>query len=360
MNFASDNVTGASAPIVEELARAARAGPDGTYGRDRWSLDAVRMLEDVFEHELSVSFVATGTAANALALQALTPPWGAVFCHAQAHVNEDECGAPEFFTAGAKLVGIPGAGGKLTPGGLAAVLRRFPRGVVRQVQPASVSLSQATEAGTVYTCAEIGALTAVAREAGLPVHMDGARFANALVALGCTPAAMTWKAGVDVLSFGASKNGALACEAVIFFDPARAEHAALARKRAGHILSKGRLLGAQMTAYLRDDHWLDLARRANRSAARLADGLLALPGVRLAWPRQANETFAVLPGAVHRALQEAGAHYYAWDPEGLDEASYPRGDEVLVRLICSFETEAEQVDAFLAAARRVRTVATSP
>ena len=257
MDFASDNVSGASGPIVEELARAARAGAEGTYGNDRWSRQAVRMLEDLFEHELSVAFVATGTAANALALAAVSPPWGAVFCHAHAHVNEDECGAPEFYTAGAKLVGVPGPMGKVTPDALRTVLKRFPRGIVRQVQPASLSLSQATESGTVYTPVEIEALAGIARDAGLPVHMDGARFANALVSLGCTPAAMTWKAGVDVLSFGASKNGALACEAVVFFDPARAEHAAVQRKRAGHILSKGRLLGAQMTAYLRDDHVLD-------------------------------------------------------------------------------------------------------
>ncbi len=360
MDFASDNVGGASSPIIEELARAARAGAEGTYGNDRWSRQAARMLEDVFEHELSVSFVATGTAANALALAALCPPWGAVFCHVHAHVNEDESGAPEFYTAGAKLAGVPGAGGKMTPDALRGVLRRFPRGVVRQVQPAALSLSQATESGTVYTVAEIEALTGLARDAGLPVHMDGARFANALVTLGCTPAAMTWKAGVDVLSFGASKNGALACEAVIFFDPARAEHAAVQRKRAGHILSKGRLLGAQMTAYLDGGHWLDLARQANATATRLATGLAALPGVRLAWPRQANEIFAVLPRALHRALHEAGAHYYEWDPEGLDSAERPGADEVLVRLICSFESTGAQVDALLGAAREALAVATSP
>ena len=360
MDFASDNVSGASGPIVEELARAARAGAEGTYGNDRWSRQAVRMLEDLFEHELSVAFVATGTAANALALAAVSPPWGAVFCHAHAHVNEDECGAPEFYTAGAKLVGVPGAMGKVTPDALRTVLARFPRGIVRQVQPASLSLSQATESGTVYTPAEIEALSGIARDAGLPVHMDGARFANALVSLGCTPAAMTWKAGVDVLSFGASKNGALACEAVVFFDPARAEHAAVQRKRAGHILSKGRLLGAQMTAYLRDDHWLDLARHANATATRLAEGLAAVPGVRLAWPRQANEVFAILPRGLHRALQGAGAHYYEGDPSGLDAAERPGPDEIMIRMICSFESTAAQVDALLGAARDARAVATSP
>lgn len=360
MDFASDNVVGASAPIMAELAAAAAAGPEGTYGADRWTVESVARLEAIFERKLTVLLVSTGTAANSLCLAALTPPWGGVLCHAQAHVNDEECGAPEFFTGGAKLFGIPGADGKVTPQGLRETLARFQPGVIRQVAPASLSLSQATESGTLYTCDEIADLTTIAHEAGIGVHMDGARFANALVTLGCTPAAMTWKAGVDLLSFGATKNGALACEAVVVFDDARAPAAAVQRKRAGHTLSKGRVLGAQMAAYLRDDHWLDMARHANAAAARLSRGLSGIAGVRLPWPTQANEVFAVLRRPLHEALAAAGVHYYEWDAPGLGDNARPGADEVFVRLICSFETTDASVDALIHVARRAAGVASSP
>ena len=346
MDFASDNVVGASAPVMEALNEAARAGPQGTYGSDRWTLESKARLQDIFEHELEVLLVPTGTGANALALAALCPPWGGVFCHLYSHVIDDECGAPEFFTAGAKLVGLPGRGGKVEPATLRDSLKRFPRGVLRQVEAAALSLSQATESGTVYSVDEIAALAEIARSAGLGVHMDGARFANALVGLGCTPAEMTWKAGVDVLSFGATKNGALACEALVFFNPEKAGTAAIQRKRSGHTLSKGRMLGAQMAGYLRDDHWLDLARHANAMAERLARGLQRA-GARLPWTLQANEVFAILPVAVHDGLQAQGAHYYEWDTETLLPDERPSDDEVFVRLICSFETQASEVDRFV-------------
>jgi threonine aldolase len=254
MDFASDNAWGAAPEILAALT-AANSGPTPAYGADDWTARAERRLAEVFERDCAVFLVATGTAANALALAALAPPWGAIFCHETAHVADDECGAPEFYTAGAKLVGIPGAAGKIPEAGLGRALARYPRGLVKQVQPAALTLSQATECGTIYTCAEIAALADMAHAAGLGVHMDGARFANALVSLGCTAADMTWKAGVDVLSFGATKNGALACEAVVFFDPAQADDFAFRRKRGGHTLSKGRLLGAQMLAYLEGDHF---------------------------------------------------------------------------------------------------------
>lgn len=361
MDFGSDNIVGTSEPIIEAMAAAARAGREGTYGRDRWTLDAVVQLEEVFEKKLAVVLVPTGTAANALSLAAVTPPFGGVFCHAMAHINDDECGAPEFFTGGAKLVGLAGPMGKIAPSSLKETLVRFPRGGTRQVQAAVLSLSQATESGTAYECQEIGALAEVAHAAGLAVHMDGARFTNALLSLGCTPAEMTWKAGVDILSFGATKNGALACEAVIFFDPKQAEQIEVQRKRAGHTLSKGRLLGAQMAAYLRDGHWLRLARHANAMAARLAAGLAEVPGVRLPWPCQANEIFAILPRSVDTALQAAGAHYYEWDAASLSAGDVLRAEEVFIRLVCSFETPAAEVEEFIGVARAAGgTVASSP
>lgn len=351
MDFASDNNVGASAEILAAVA-AANTGTAHSYGEDEWTAKAQARIDDIFERKTASFLVATGTAANALALAALTPPYGAVFCHGGAHVMEDECGAPEFFTAGAKLVGIESAAGKIMPEALRAKLAAFPRGMVTQVQPAALSLSQATECGTLYTCAEIAELTSIAHAAGVAVHMDGARFANALAAQNCTPAEMSWKAGIDVLSFGASKNGALACEAVIFFDPERAESFAYQRKRGGHTLSKGRFLGAQMTAYLAANHWLDLAGKANERAAKLASGLAQVPGVRFVWPCAANEIFVLLPRAVDHALRAAGAHYYEWTFHAIDRALVaPREDEVFIRLVTSFATEADDIAQFIAMAQ---------
>ena len=280
MEFGSDNMAGASPRVIEALA-AANGGAAAAYGADTHTARAAERLAEIFEHPCAVFLVATGTGANALALGSLTPPWGAVFCHADAHVMDSECGAPEFFTGGAKLVGIPGEAGKIEPEALGAALSLFPSDSVHQVRPAALSLSQATECGTIYTCDEIARLAAVAHGAGLRVHMDGARFANALVSLGCTPAAITWQAGVDALSFGATKNGALACEAVVFFEPERAAHFGLQRKRGGHTVSKGRFLGAQMNAYLDDDHWLDLARLANGRATGRRKPTRSSPSCRL-------------------------------------------------------------------------------
>ena len=350
LDFTSDNSSGAHPAILDALV-AANAGPAAAYGVDEWSRRAERALSQAFEREVAVFLVATGTAANALALSAITDPWGAILCHEFAHIAADECGAPEFFSAGAKLVGLPGAAGKLTPGALRDALAIMPHGIVKQVQPQALSLSQATECGTLYAPAEIAALADIAHEAGMAVHMDGARFSNAIVALGLTPAEMSWKAGLDVLSFGATKNGALACEAVIFFDPERAENFAYRRKRGGHTLSKGRLLGAQMEAYLKDGLWLDLARKANARAGELEAGLAALPGVRLPWKREINEIFAILPKPMHARMTAAGARYHPWTPRALELAERPVADEVFVRLIPSFATAPKAVAALIEAAR---------
>jgi threonine aldolase len=230
MNFASDNVAGASQAILAAVV-AASDGWACAYGEDPFTAKAASLLCEAFERESASFLVSTGTAANALALGAVCPPFGAVFCHAQAHIMEDECGAPEMFTGGAKLVGIADRAGKIALADLKAALGDCPRGFDHKVQPAALSLSQATESGTIYTCQELAGLAAAAHDAGLIVHLDGARFANALVSLKCTPAEMSWKAGVDVLSFGATKNGALACEAVIFFDPDIAASLPFKRKR---------------------------------------------------------------------------------------------------------------------------------
>ena len=350
MNFTSDNASGASDNVLAAIV-AANAGVAMPYGADPWTAAAETALCDLFERDCAVFLVPTGTAANALALACLTPPWGAIFCHHDAHVMDDECGAPEFFADGAKLVGLPGAQGKISAQTLGAALTAYPRGLVKQVQPSALTLTQATESGTLYQIAEIAELARLAHAAGVSVHMDGARFANAMVSLGVSPAEMSWKAGVDVLSFGASKNGTLCCEAVIFFDRARAADFAFRRKRAGHTLSKGRFLGAQVTAYLAGGHWLDLAGAANARAAQLARGLAALPGVRVPWRCQANEVFVIVPRKAEEALKAAGARFYDWGARGLDGAAAPGPDEVFLRLVASFATTVAEVDEFLAIAR---------
>ena len=341
MNFASDNGAGVAPAILEAIAVSSRANAPA-YGADPWSQRAEAKLAEIFEHEVRAFLVPTGTGANALALASLVRPWETVFCHEESHVHDDECGAPEFFTGGAKLVGIPGLAGKITPAAFEETLTRYPRGLVKAQQPGALSISQATEAGTIYTIAEIAALGEIARGAGLGMHLDGARFANALVTLGASPADMSWRAGVDVVSFGATKNGALACEAVVFFDLARADAFAFQRKRSGHTLSKGRFLGAQMEAYLADGLWLDLARKANAAARQLAQTLLAAPGVRAAWPTEANEVFVVAPTDAIARWRSAGARFYDWPTRALASELAPRPGETLIRLVASFETtEAE-------------------
>jgi threonine aldolase len=343
MNFASDNGAGVAPEILEAIVASSRVNAPA-YGADDYTARAEGRLGEIFETKVAVFLVASGTAANALALSALVSPWEAVFCHDEAHIHDDECGAPEFFTGGAKLVGIAGEGGKITPAGLRETLERFPRGLVKSSQPGALSLSQASEAGTVYRLGEVSELSDIAHSAGIGVHMDGARFANALVACGRSPAEMTWRAGVDALSFGATKNGALACEAVIFFEPARAANFAYLRKRGGHTLSKGRFLGAQMEAYLRDSVWLRLAERANTSAQRLSAALARLPGVRLAWPTEINEVFVVVPSDVVSCWRASGAKFYDWSTRSLAAERAPRQGETLVRLVTSFETGSDEID----------------
>jgi threonine aldolase len=336
MHFASDNTSGVPPEILAALARV-NAGHAPPYGADPLTLVVRDRIRGLFEApEAAVFLVATGTAANALAIASLCPPWGAVFCHAHAHVAEDECGAPEFYTGGAKLVPVEGARGRIAPEALAAALARTGTSV-HGVQRGLLSLTSVTEAGTVYAPSEIATLTALARAHGLPCHLDGARFANALVATGASPAEITWRAGIDVLSFGGTKNGLLGVEAVVIFDPARAWEFELRRKRGGHLFSKHRYLSAQMEAYLEDGLWLRLAAQANRMGARLADGLAAVPGAVLAHPAPANMVFASLPAAGRARLRAADATFY--DMPGPPEGS--------VRLVCSWSTTEAEVDGFL-------------
>jgi threonine aldolase len=336
--FGSDNVAGISPAILAALA-AANDGPMPSYGADEISARVEARLSALFEREVSVLLVSTGTAANALSLSVLTPPWGAVLCHADSHIENDECGAPEFFTGGAKLVHVPGANAKIDPDALADAARRN-RGDVHCVQPSCVSITQATELGTLYSVAETAALGAVCRTAGLPLHMDGSRFANAVAALGASPAEMTWKAGVDILSFGATKNGALGVEAIVLFDPARTSELAFRRKRGGHLASKMRFLAAQMDAYLADDLWLANARHANAMAARLSAGLAGIAGVEIQGVVEANMLFVRLPAPMCKGLLAQGFRFYT-----------ERWGAGVVRLVTSFATSESDVDRLVEAAR---------
>jgi threonine aldolase len=341
MNFASDNTVGASAPVLQAIMRA-NGGSMTAYGNDEISKRVRAQFSELFEREVSVLFATTGTAANALALSSAVPPYGLCVCHREAHIIDDECGAPEFFMHGAKLAGLPGVGAKLNAERVDAYLRSLPK-AVKQMPPKALSISQVSECGLVYGLDELAALGRVCREHGLFFHMDGARFANALVALGCSPAEMTWRQGVDILSFGATKNGGLMAEAIVVFKPELAEALDYRAKRAGQIISKGRLISAQFEGYFAGDHWLDNARHANRMATLLSEGLMQLSGVRLAWPTEANEVFPIIPQALNQALKAAGILYNPWTELSLPEAERVGENEILIRLVASWATREEDV-----------------
>jgi threonine aldolase len=341
-NFKSDNVAPVSAAIMAAI-NAANTGSAASYGGD----DLTRKLEananEIFEREVAIFPVTTGTAANALALSQIVPPYGAVYCHEAAHIVTDECSAPEFFTGGAKMIGFRVPDGKITPELLSHAMAFAEDMGVHHVKPGAVSLSQATEWGTVYELREVAALAAVARRQGVPVHMDGARFANALVHLGCSPAEATWKSGVDVLSLGATKNGALCAEAVVFFDAVRARDFERRRKQAGHLWSKLRFVSAQLLAYFEHGLWLDNARHANAMATALAQGLSKIKGASLLHPVDANEVFVALPETVVAGLERQGFGFYRW-PLSVTQTG------VAIRLVTSYATPQADVDALLAAA----------
>lgn len=337
MRFASDNSSGAAPEVMAALARA-NEGYERSYGADAAMGRVTDLVREIFEApEAVVHLVATGTAANALAIATHCPPWGAVFCHQHAHIAEDECNAPEFYS-GAKLVLVPGAQGKITPESLSDALARTGEAGVHGVQRGMLSLTTVTEAGTVYTVTEIAALTALAKAKGIPCHLDGARFANALVTTNASPAELTWRAGVDVLSLGGTKNGCLGVEAVILFDPAKSWEFELRRKRGGHLFSKHRFLSAQMEAYLAGGLWLRLAAQANAMGQRLAQGLrdrqVTVPEA------PANMMFPEWATGTHDRLEAAGAQYYRFPaPPGRERA----------RLVTSWSTTTADVDRFLAA-----------
>jgi threonine aldolase len=305
MRFFSDNAAPVHPAVFQAMHDADQV--DTAYDGDALSRGLDARFSALFGRDVAVLWVPTGTAANSLALAALCPPYGGILCHRDSHIQNDECGAPEFYTHGAKLLTVDGPGAKLTPDGVAAVADAIANDVHR-VQPHALSITNATEYGCVYTVAEVTALGALAKRRGWGFHMDGARFANAVVTLGCTPAELTCDAGVDVLSFGFVKNGGLSAEALIFFGDDQVDATRRRRKRAGHLLSKGRYLAAQLHAMLANDLWLDLARASNAAAQALAKAA----GDRLLYAVEANELFLRMTPAEAAALRAKGFQFYDW------------------------------------------------
>jgi threonine aldolase len=336
VNLRSDNVAAAAPEILEALV-AANTGTDSSYGADAVTAGLQDRFRELFETECFVHPVATGTAMNALSLALLTPAWGAVVCSGVAHISDSECGAAEMFTGGAKVLPLPHRDGKLESEALQAYLKRVPWGSTHSVQPAVLSLTQGTERGTLYNLEEIAQLASIAHEYKLRVHMDGARFANAVAALGCRPAEMTWRLGVDVLSFGATKNGAMSTEAVVVFDQKLKDPLRFLARKSGHVLSKMRFASTQLEAYLEGGLWLRLASNANAVASRLAQGLQRLGGVELLYPVEINEIFARLPRRMIEGLAADGIGFY--DRGGGE-----------VRLVTAFNTRPEQIDHVLSRA----------
>jgi threonine aldolase len=335
IDYRSDNTGRAAPEILEALVRA-NTGTALGYGADEWTARLQERFRELFETPVRVFPVATGTAANALSLAAASPSWGLVYCSEAAHINTAEANAAGFFGGGLKLVPVAGPHGRVDPDAFARSLAAIQPGQLHRGQPAAVNITQASDVGTVYPLAEIRAVAEIAKRRGLKVHMDGARFANALARLECSPAEMSWRAGVDILSFGATKNGGALCDAIVVFNPELADGLAVQLRRAGQVWSKMRFASAQLMAYVENGLWLQLAAASNAVAARIAGGIEAVPGLRLVAPVEVNELFLELPGAAMDALEREGFQFYRRSP-------------TLARFVCRFDTSEAEADALIAA-----------
>ena len=333
VKFASDNVAGACPEVLDAIIKA-NDGDSTPYGNDQISTELQNKFSELFEKEVIVFPTASGTAANALALSTMTPSFGNIYCHKLSHINTDECGAPEFYTGGGKLIALQGIDGKITADELDQSIGG--KGIVHHTQPSSVSITQVCETGEIYQLDEIKKISEITHKHNLNMHMDGARFANALVSLDATPAEMTWKSGIDVLSFGATKNGCLAAEAIIFFKKDLVGNVAFLMKRAGHLLSKMRFVSAQLDAYISNDVWLKNAKQANEMGKKLSDGLVKHNSIKLAYPTQANEVFAKFPREMIEHLNSLG---YKMNEDELDGQA--------VRLVAAWNTLNSDVESFL-------------
>ena len=342
IDYRSDNTGRAAPEILDALVRANEGTALG-YGADEWTARLQERFAELFETNVRVFPVATGTAANALSLAAVAPSWGLVFCSAAAHINTSETNAAGFFGGGLKLAPVAGDHGKVDAGELARALAGFPPGQLHRGQPAAVNLTQASDLGAVYRLDEVRAVAEVAKTRGLKLHMDGARFANAVARLGCTPAELSWRSGIDILSFGATKNGGALCDAIVVFNPEIADGLAIQLRRAGQVWSKMRFASAQLMAYIENGLWLRLARQSNAAAARIAAGITDIPGLKLLAPVEANELFVELPLGVMDLLEADGFQFYRRSP-------------TLARFVCRFDVTNAEADALAASLRRHCTV----
>jgi threonine aldolase len=338
IDYRSDN-TGRAAPEILDALIGANSGTALGYGADEWTARLQERFGELFETRVRVFPVATGTAANALSLAAVSPSWGLVYCSEAAHINTAEANAAGFFGGGLKLVPVSGNHGRIDPDALARMLAAIAPGQLHRGQPAAVNLTQASDLGAVYRLDEIRAITEIAKRRRLKIHMDGARFANALARLGCSPAELTWRSGVDILSFGATKNGGALCDAIVVFSPELADGLAVQLRRAGQVWSKMRFASAQLMAYIENGLWLRLAAASNAAAARIAAGIEGVPGLRLLAPVEANELFLDLPSETMDALERDGFQFY-------------RRSATLARFVCRFDITEAETDALVAALRR--------
>jgi threonine aldolase len=339
IDYRSDN-TGRAAPEILEAILRANTGTALGYGGDEWTARLQDRFSELFETSVRVFPVATGTAANALSLAAIGPGWGNVYCSEAAHINTSEANATGFFSGGLKLVPVAGIHGRIDPAALRETLAAIDPAALHRGKPSAVNITQASDLGAVYRLDDIRAITDAARAYGLKVHMDGARFANAVARLGVSPAEMSWRAGVDIMSFGATKNGGALCDAVVVFNPELAENLAWNLRRAGQVWSKMRFASAQLMAYIENGLWLRLAQTSNAAAAHIATGIEGLPGLRLVAPVEANEIFLELPGQVMDALERDGFQFY-------------RRGRTMARFVCRFDLTEAEADALVAALRRL-------
>lgn len=346
MYFASDNAAGAHQKISDNLLKHS-SGFAGSYGASDLDKKVEAKFSEIFETKTHVFFVSTGTAANSLALSASAKAGGIALCHEDAHVIEDECGAPEFFTGGCRLAPVAGEGGKISNDTLSTVMGNLAPENVHHGRLMATTITQATELGTLYSVDEISTLADICHQHNVPLHMDGARFANAIASSNATPAQMTWRSGVDYVSFGATKNGCWCAEALICFDEVKAQEIAYMRKRAGQLFSKSRFVAAQFDAYFEDDLWLDLARHSNLMAQKLANGFERSAFADLAYAPQSNEVFVAIAPAKALNLRENGAVFYEWSlPKSHSDAisRLVSSGKQLYRFVTSFQTTPEEIE----------------
>ncbi len=350
LDFGSENTSPVHPAFVSGV-MAANAGFATNFEDEEWTKGATRSLREFFEHDgLQAFTVTTGTAANAIALGAMVPPYGTILCHRDAHIETDECGAPEMFTFGARQIPLAGEHGRLSPAAVSKHLSHARFGVVHSLQPAALSLTNLTEAGTAYTPEQVKELADIACQHGLGVHMDGARFANAAATVRATPAQLSWKSGVDVLTLGTTKSGSFGVETIISFNEKYNTALAFLRKRSGHLVPKTRFLGAQLQTYIDDDLWLKNARHANEMARQLSQGLAKLPGVELMHPVEGNEVFVKMPEpTINRLLKHGCKFQRDWRPEPHQH-----------RFVCSWATSLEQVAALISIASAAAGQMTDP